>query len=59
MSRLPDKLLSKFLFFFFFFFFFNFGTLQIWPSLGASICWGHSVLQTPALVIFLLKVRMV
>ena len=25
-------------------------TLQIWPYLGASICWEHSVLQTPALV---------
>ena len=24
--------------------------LQNWPYLGASICWGHSVLQTPALV---------
>ena len=25
-------------------------TLQIWPYLGISKCWGHSVLQTPALV---------
>ena len=25
-------------------------TLQIWPYLGTSKCWGHSVLQTPALV---------
>ena len=24
--------------------------LQIWPSVGASICWGHSVLQTLGLV---------
>ena len=24
--------------------------LQIWPYLRASLCWGHSVLQTPALV---------
>ena len=30
----------------------EFGTLQIWPSLGASICLGHSVLQTLALIIF-------
>ena len=45
MSRLPDYLLSKFqrnLW--------NFGMLQIWPSLGASICWGHSVLQPLAVV---------
>ena len=28
----------------------NYGTLQIWPYLGASSCWGYSVLQTPALV---------
>ena len=26
-------------------------TLQIWPYLGTSRCWGHSVLQTPALVV--------
>ena len=26
-------------------------TRQIWPYLGTSKCWGHSVLQTPALVI--------
>ena len=25
--------------------------LQIWPSLEASVCWGHSVLQTLALLI--------
>ena len=25
-------------------------TLQIWPYLGTSKCWGHSLLQTPALV---------
>ena len=24
--------------------------LQIWPYLGASKCWGHSILQTPAVV---------
>ena len=26
-------------------------TLQIWPYLGTSKCWGHSVLQTLALVV--------
>ena len=24
----------------------------LWPDLGASTCWGHSVLQTLALVFF-------
>ena len=28
----------------------NFGTSQIWPSLGTSICWGHIVLQAAAVV---------
>ena len=27
-------------------FLFNFAALQVWPSLGASTCWGHSFLQT-------------
>ena len=47
MSRLPVKLLSKVQ---------NFcgiAALQIWPYLGASKCWEHCVLQTPALVTFL------
>ena len=30
---------------------------EIWPSLGASIFWGHSVLQTPALDIFIIFFR--
>ena len=43
MSRLPDQLLK---------FQRNLRILAlcIWPSLGASRYWGHSVLQTPALV---------
>ena len=45
MSTVPIKLLSKV-----FQFLWNYGTLQIWPYLGAIKCWGHSVLQTPALV---------
>ena len=30
----------------------NFSNVQIWAHLGASKWWGHSVLQTPALVFF-------
>ena len=30
----------------------NFNNVQIWAHLGASKWWGHSVLQTPALVCF-------
>ena len=42
--RLPVKHLSKVQNFLW--------TLQIRPYLGSSTCWGHSVLQTPALVGF-------
>ena len=44
MCRLPVKCLSKL--------FCRITTLQIWPYLGTSKCWGHSVLQMPALVSF-------
>ena len=30
----------------------NYGIVQIWPYLGASKCWGYSVLRTLALVRF-------
>ena len=45
MGRLPVKRLSKVQFFC------GITTLQIWPYLGTSKYWGHSVLQTPALVL--------
>ena len=45
MCRLPVKRSSKVLFC-------GITTLQIRPYLGTSKCWGHSVLQTPALVSF-------
>ena len=47
MSRLPVKRLRKVQHYFFMW---NYGTVQIWPYLGASKYCGHSVLQTPALV---------
>ena len=50
MSSIPVKLLSKVQNVLW-----NYGTVQIWPYLGAGKCWGHSVLQTPALVIGSLK----
>ena len=42
MRRLPVKRLTKVQFFY------GITTLQVWPYLGTSKCWGHSVLQTPA-----------
>ena len=44
MCRLPVKRLSKSKFFC------GITTLHIWPCLGTSKCWGHSVLQRPVLV---------
>ena len=47
MSRLPVKRLNKVQNILL-----NYGTVQIWPYLGASKCLGHSVLQTPAQVYY-------